>query len=95
MSQASTDLNPESSSSSRRGLVAMLLVTVPFSQIPLDTYTPAMPDMVRELATSASLIENTVTVYMLGMALALIPVGMLSDAFGRKKILLSVSHFWF
>lgn len=73
---------------SRRGLVPLLLAIVPFSQIPLDAYTPAMPDMVRELATTSALVQNTVTSYMLGMCLALIPMGMLADAFGRKRVLL-------
>jgi hypothetical protein len=56
-----------------RGIVALLLTIIPLSQIPLDAYTPAMPDMVRDLASSNALVQNTVTVYVLGMCLALIP----------------------
>lgn len=38
-----------------------------------------MPDMARDLAASSTLIKNTVTAYVLGMCLALIPMGMLAD----------------
>jgi MFS transporter, DHA1 family, multidrug resistance protein len=72
-----------------RGVVALLLTVIPLSQIPLDAYTPAMPDMVRDLASSNTLVQNTVTVYVLGMCLALIPLGMLADSWGRKGTLLT------
>ncbi|WP_246833498.1 multidrug effflux MFS transporter [Williamsia sp. 1138] len=72
-----------------RGIVAILLMVVPLSQIPLDIYTPALPDMVVDLDSSNAMMQNTVTAYMLGMSLALIPVGVIADAFGRKKVLLS------
>ena len=72
-----------------RGVVALLLTVIPLSQIPLDAYTPAMPDMVRDLASSNALVQNTVTVYVLGMCLALIPLGMLADSWGRKGPLLA------
>jgi DHA1 family bicyclomycin/chloramphenicol resistance-like MFS transporter len=71
-----------------RRIVPILLAVIPFSQIPLDAYTPALPMMVHELSTTPATIQNTVTAYMLGMSLALIPVGMLSDAHGRKPILI-------
>lgn len=72
-----------------RGVVALLLAVIPLSQIPLDAYTPAMPDMVRDLASSNTLVQNTVTVYVLGMCLALIPLGMLADFRGRRRTLVA------
>ncbi|WP_240498326.1 multidrug effflux MFS transporter [Williamsia sp. 1135] len=72
-----------------RGIVAILLMVVPLSQIPLDIYTPALPDMVIDLDSSNAMMQNTVTAYMLGMSLALIPVGIIADAVGRKKVLLT------
>lgn len=74
---------------SSRGIVAILLLVVPLSQIPLDIYTPALPDMVVDLDSSNAVLQNTVTAYMLGMSLALIPVGVIADAYGRKRVLLS------
>ncbi|NMN96388.1 multidrug effflux MFS transporter [Antrihabitans stalactiti] len=72
-----------------RRILPILLMVVPLSQIPLDVYTPALPDMVIDLHSSNALIQNTVTAYMLGMSLAFIPVGVAADIWGRKRVLLS------
>ncbi|MBW7962224.1 multidrug effflux MFS transporter [Bradyrhizobium sp. BR 10261] len=73
----------------RRGIVPILLCVVPFSQIPLDAYTPGLPQMVVDLATDSASMQNTVTAYMLGMSLALVPVGIASDTLGRRNVLLA------
>lgn len=67
----------------------ILLCVVPFSQIPLDAYTPGLPQMVVDLATDSASMQNTVTAYMLGMSLALVPVGIASDTLGRRNVLLA------
>ncbi len=43
------------------GIVPILLAIIPFSQIPLDAYTPALPQMVRDLAADPAAVPNTVT----------------------------------
>jgi DHA1 family bicyclomycin/chloramphenicol resistance-like MFS transporter len=73
----------------RSGIVAVLLMVIPLSQIPLDAYTPALPEMAIELGSTTTAMQNTVTAYMLGMALAFIPVGVIADAMGRKPVLLT------
>jgi DHA1 family bicyclomycin/chloramphenicol resistance-like MFS transporter len=45
--------------------------------------------MVRDLASSNTLVQNTATVYVLGMCLALIPLGMLADFRGRRRTLVA------
>ncbi|GLP81722.1 multidrug effflux MFS transporter [Mycobacterium antarcticum] len=72
-----------------RHLVAILLCVVPLSQIPLDVYTPALPQMVTDLASTPAALQGTVTVYMLGLAIGFIPVGVMADAWGRKRVLLT------
>jgi DHA1 family bicyclomycin/chloramphenicol resistance-like MFS transporter len=62
---------------------------IPFAQIPLDAYTPALPQMVRDLGADNAAVQNTVTAYMLGMSLALVPIGLLADALGRKPVLIA------
>ncbi|NQX35914.1 MFS transporter [Herbiconiux sp. VKM Ac-2851] len=74
---------------SRRVLVAILLGVIPLSQAPIDIYTPAIPTMVTELGTTSTLVQNTVAVYVLGMSLGLIPVGVIADAKGRRPTLLT------
>ena len=69
-------------------IVALLLLVIPLSQIGLDVYTPALPKMAVEFAASNALVQNTVTVYILGMSLAFIPIGLIADAVGRKRVLL-------
>ena len=81
-------VTPNGTLTPRRVLVILLLI-VPLSQIPLDIYTPALPQMVVDLGASPNLVQDTVTAYMLGMSLAFIPVGMIADAHGRKTTLLS------
>jgi DHA1 family bicyclomycin/chloramphenicol resistance-like MFS transporter len=72
-----------------RRIVAILLLVIPLSQIPMDIYTPALPQMVLDLHSTSTALQNTVTVYMLGMSLAFIPIGVFADAWGRKRVLLS------
>jgi MFS transporter, DHA1 family, multidrug resistance protein len=72
-----------------RRIVPILLTIIPLSQIPLDVYTPALPRMVLDLHAASASVQNTVTAYMLGMSLALIPVGVLADAWGRRPVLLA------
>jgi DHA1 family bicyclomycin/chloramphenicol resistance-like MFS transporter len=69
-------------------IIAVLLLVIPLSQIALDAYTPALPQMAVDFGASNALVQNTVTAYMLGLSIAFIPLGLLSDALGRKRILL-------
>ena len=70
-------------------IIAILLLVIPLSQIALDAYTPALPQMAVEFHASNELVQNTVTAYMLGLAIAFIPLGLISDALGRKRVLLA------
>lgn len=72
----------------RRLLIAILLGIIPLSQFPIDVYTPAIPDMIREFGASATLVQNSVSAYVLGMSIGLLPVGIIADARGRKPTLL-------
>ncbi|AGZ50816.1 multidrug effflux MFS transporter [Mycobacterium kansasii] len=72
-----------------RYLVAILMFVVPMSQIPLDLYTPALPQMVVDLRASPTSMQHTVAAYLLGMSLAFVPVGVVADARGRKPVLLT------
>ncbi|WP_228507645.1 multidrug effflux MFS transporter [Herbiconiux sp. VKM Ac-1786] len=74
---------------SRRVLVAILLGVIPLSQAPIDIYTPAIPTMITELDTTSTLVQTSVAVYVLGMSLGLIPVGVIADAKGRRPTLLA------
>lgn len=74
---------------SARRIIAVLLLVSPLESIGLDVYTPALPKMAIEFAASNALAQNTVTAYVLGMTVVVLPAGLIADAFGRKRILLS------
>ncbi|MEP2642769.1 multidrug effflux MFS transporter [Roseobacter sp.] len=68
-------------------LMAMMFATIAFS---IDAMLPAMPDIARELTpdipTRAPLI---MTAFVLGMGIGTFFTGPLSDAFGRKTVMIS------
>ena len=80
---------PELTGRAARRLVAVLLLVAPLEQIGLDIYTPALPKMAAAFSASNALVQNTVTAYMLGLTLVVLPVGLLTDAIGRKRVLLT------
>ncbi|MBS7697089.1 MULTISPECIES: multidrug effflux MFS transporter [unclassified Chelatococcus] len=59
---------------------------VALGPVSLALYTPAMPTLVDELATSSAAIKLTITAYFIGYALAQLACGPLSDAYGRRPI---------
>lgn len=71
-------------------LPAIWLITL-IAGFPLfseTVYTPALPEIAHSLNTSESLVEHTLTIYLLGFALGTLFWGKLSDRFGRKPCLL-------
>ncbi|MEF2977027.1 Bcr/CflA family efflux MFS transporter [Subtercola sp. YIM 133946] len=79
---------PSREAGRQRLLVLILLAVIPLSQIPIDAYTPAIPDMITELNASSTLVQNSVSAYVLGMSIGLLPIGIIADARGRKSTLL-------
>ncbi len=77
------------SSGAARRIIAVLLLVAPLEQVGFDIYTPAMPKIAEHFAATNTLVQNTATVYVLGMALVVVPVGTIADAVGRKRVLLS------
>jgi DHA1 family bicyclomycin/chloramphenicol resistance-like MFS transporter len=55
----------------------------------VDMYLPAMPQMQVDLQASAAAVQQTLALYFVGMALAQILFGPLSDHYGRRRPLLA------
>ena len=70
-------------------IIAVLAVVAPLEQVGFDIYAPALPKIAEHFAASNALAQNTVTAYMLGMALVVLPIGLTADAIGRKRVLLT------
>lgn len=66
-------------------LLASLAMLGPFS---IDAYLPAFPNIEADLHASAIEVQQTLTAYMLAFAGMVLWHGALSDAFGRRNIIL-------
>ncbi len=67
-------------------LLALLSMLGPFS---VDTYLPAFGAIARSLDASALQVQQTLTAYMASFAIMILWHGALSDAFGRRSIILA------
>lgn len=72
----------------RRRLALLLGALSAFPPITIDLYLPGMPAMARDLHADAGLVQLSVTVFVVGLALGQAVVGPLSDAHGRRPLLL-------
>ncbi len=72
-------------------LLAAMAMLGPFS---IDTYLPAFPEIEKSLDASALQVQQTMTAYMLAFAAMILWHGALSDALGRRAVIL-VSLFVF
>jgi DHA1 family bicyclomycin/chloramphenicol resistance-like MFS transporter len=63
-------------------------------RIGASIYLPAMPLIADELHISKSLMSNTLTVYFVVFASFTLLAGILSDAYGRKRVLMSGMFFF-
>jgi len=70
---------------SRLWLTLFLGIMTAIAPLSTDMYLPALPEVQADFGVSTSLIQMTLTMTMLGMALGQILAGPLSDLWGRKK----------
>ncbi|MEV3903864.1 MFS transporter [Mycobacterium sp. NPDC050551] len=89
MPQVTAQARREPTASAARRIIAVLLMVSPLEQVAFDIYTPALPRIAEHFAASNTMVQNTVTAYVLGMALVVLPAGLLADAIGRKRVLLA------
>ena len=66
-------------------IVAVLTMLAPFS---VDTYLPSFPDIEADLNATAVQMQQTMSIYMLGFAVMTLFYGSLSDALGRRVVIL-------
>ncbi|GGG79928.1 multidrug effflux MFS transporter [Corynebacterium pelargi] len=65
--------------------LALLMASGPFA---IDMYLPTLPALAKDLRTPESSVQLTLTAFMVGMALGQLIVGTISDALGRRRLLL-------
>lgn len=54
----------------------------------IDAYLPSLPDIAREFRASPVYLQQTLSVYLLAFGLMMLVYGPLSDAFGRRAVVL-------
>ena len=69
-------------------LVVLLGALSAFAPLSIDMYLPALPALRRSLEVPASLAQATLTACLLGLAVAQLLIGPLSDRVGRRRPLL-------
>lgn len=74
--------------SSTRWIVTLALLTAT-TALSIDMSLPAQPTLTRELETLPSVTQLTLSLFLVGFALGQLGVGPLSDALGRRRVLLA------
>ncbi len=73
---------------SRTRLAVMLAALAMLGPFSIDTYLPAFPEIERTLDASAIQVQQTMTAYLLAFAVMILWHGALSDALGRRIVIL-------
>lgn len=73
----------------RWGLVTLLALLTALDSMAIDTYLPALPHIADELEVSAGKIQQTLAIFLGGLALGQALYGPLLDRFGRRLPLLA------
>jgi MFS transporter, DHA1 family, multidrug resistance protein len=69
-------------------LLVLVLLMSPLTGATIDIYTPAMPLVSKYFTTDKSMVQLSITLYLIGYAVGQIVVGVLADAIGRKPVIL-------
>jgi DHA1 family bicyclomycin/chloramphenicol resistance-like MFS transporter len=80
-------LSSEQTTLARRLIVVVVALTViaPFS---IDTFLPSLPDIARDFGASEFYLQQTLSLYLIAFAGMTLVYGPLSDAFGRRRVVL-------
>ena len=71
-----------------RGFVVLLAALGSIGPFAIDTYLPSLPAIGRDLAASPVQVQQTLSAYLFAFAMAILWHGSVSDALGRRRVLL-------
>ncbi len=70
-----------------KGFVIILAMLTSIAPLAVDTYLPSFLQISQSFSTSIANIEQTLSVYLLGLAIGQLFGGPLSDKYGRKRFI--------
>src|SRR5947209_4370534 len=70
-------------------LLALLMTMTAVGSMSLNMLVPAVPRLAEVMASDKETIQLTISLYVLGLALAQLVTGPLSDRFGRRPVILT------
>jgi DHA1 family bicyclomycin/chloramphenicol resistance-like MFS transporter len=71
------------------GLLLLLMATTAIGPTSLNILVPAVPELSHQFGTTAATMQLTVSLFLIGLALAQLVMGPLSDRFGRRPVMLT------
>jgi DHA1 family bicyclomycin/chloramphenicol resistance-like MFS transporter len=83
------ELVKENDHGSHWGMAALLAALAMVSPFSLDTFYPSFPAIAREFSITTFQLQQTITAYMVPFALMTLIQGPLSDALGRRPVVLA------
>lgn len=70
-------------------IIAFLIFGIPFLMgLGVDLYVPSLPKISEYFNTPSIFVQSTISLYMLGYGIGQLFLGVLSDSYGRKKLLI-------
>lgn len=76
-------------------LLPLLASILAVSPLAVDMYLPAMPTLAEHLNTPMSMVQNSLSIYLLGYAIGLILFGPMADKYPRRRlVLLGIGGFF-
>src|SRR4051794_25876643 len=70
-------------------IILVVISMFPLLGMGVDLIAPSLPAISHSLHISNTVAKNLISIYLLGMALGNFIVGFLSDALGRRKLIVS------
>ncbi len=69
-------------------IVLIALYIIPLNGLSVDIYVPSLPSVANYFFTSDLLVQNTISIYILGLGISQLICGNIIDHFGRRKPLI-------
>ena len=69
-------------------LLPLLAAIIAVSPLAVDMYLPAMPTLAEDFNSPMAMVQNSLSIYLIGYALGLILFGPMADKYGRRTLVL-------